>query len=43
MDDKSLPIEKLVLASGLPLSITIVGIGGADFSKVSHPLLYTPL
>ena len=39
MTDKSLPIKKLVLTSGLPLFITIVGIGGADFSEVSCPLL----
>ncbi|XP_065898758.1 copine-8-like [Dysidea avara] len=36
MTDKSLPVEKLVLTSGLPLFITIVGIGGSDFSKMSE-------
>jgi len=35
IDEKSLPIDKLVLTSGLPLSVTVVGIGGANFSKVS--------
>ena len=35
MNDKVNTANKIVLASGLPLSLTIIGIGAADFSTVS--------
>lgn len=29
-------VDRIVAASNLPLSIVIVGVGGADFSKMVH-------
>lgn len=32
-------VDRIVAASNLPLSIVIVGVGGADFSKMVHLML----
>ena len=36
VNDKANTISKIALASGLPISLTIIGVGSADFTTVCN-------
>ena len=40
VNDKVNTAKKIALASGLPLSLTIIGVGAADFATVCNYIPY---